>query len=117
MIKLRNTGTVTLSTGTIAASGSYTTEAYEATGLQGFFSLQWTVTGDGTMKAEVLVSNDGVTFLELDADITTAQTKLTGTGGVNMSDFEVTPCNQFKLKFTETGGAKAIAVAARLRAL
>jgi hypothetical protein len=114
MIKLRNTGTVSISTGTISASGSYTTDAYDASSLEGFFSLQWLVTGDGTMKAEVLVSNDGSTFLELDADITSAQTKSTGTSGANMSDFEVTPCNQFKIKFSETGTANSIAVVARL---
>jgi len=117
MIKLRRTGTVTISTGEIAASGSYTTDAMDATGLEGFFSLQWAVAGDGTMKAEVLVSNDGVTFLELDSDITSAQVKTSGTGGVNMSAFEVTPCNQFKIKFTETGGANSVTVAARLRAM
>jgi hypothetical protein len=117
MIKLRSTGTVSISTGTIAASGSYTTEAFDCTNLEGFFSLQWTVTGDGTMKAEVLVSNDGSTFLELDADIITAQTKLTGTSGCNMTAFEVTPCNQIKLKFTEIGGANSITVVARLKAI
>jgi hypothetical protein len=69
------------------------------------------------MKAEVLVSNDGETFLELDDDITSAQTKTTGTSGVNMTDFEVTPCTQLKIKFTETGGADSIAVSARLRAI
>lgn len=116
MIKLRNTNTVTISTGTIAASGSYTTDAFDCTELSGFFSLQWTVTGDGTMKAEVLVSNDGSTFLELDPDVTTAQTKTSGTGGVNMVDFDVTPCNQLKIKFTETGGANSVTVVARLRA-
>ncbi|MFZ2809448.1 MAG: hypothetical protein WAZ60_23945 [Desulfosalsimonadaceae bacterium] len=116
MIKLRTTGTTTITSGTIALSQSYTSEAYDATQLQGFFSLQWTVTGDGTMKAEVLVSNDGVTFHDLDSDITTGQTKSTGTGGVNMADFEVTPCNQIKIKFTETGGANSIAVVAKLRA-
>ena len=115
MVKLRSTGTFTISTGTVAASGSYTTDALDCSGLQGLFSLQWTVTGDGTMKAEVLVSNDGNTFLELDADITTAQVKTSGTSGNNMTDFEVTPCNFMKLKFSETGGANSIAVAARLR--
>lgn len=116
-IKLGGRGSSLISTGTIAASGSYTTEAFSARELEGFFSLQWTVTGDGTMKAEVLVSNDGVTFVEVDADITTAQTKTSGTGGVNMIDFEVTLCEQFKIKFTETGGANSITVVARLRAI
>lgn len=116
MIKLRNTNTVTISTGTIAASGSYTTEAYDCTELEGFFSLQWTVTGDGTMKAEVLSSNDGVNFSDVNPDITSGQTKTSGSGGVNMDSFTVTPCNQFKIKFTETGTSAAIVVAARLRA-
>lgn len=116
MIKLRNTNTVTISTGTISASGSYTTDAYNCSELQGYFSLQWTVTGDGTMKAEVLVSNDGNTFVEIDPDIITGQTKTSGMSGTNMADFDVTPCNQLKIKFTETGGANSIAVSARLRA-
>lgn len=116
MIKLRNTNTVSISSGTITASGSYTTDAFDCTELKGLFSLQWTVTGDGTMKAEDLVSNDGSVFLELDPDITTGQTKTSGTSGTNMVDFDVTPCNQFKIKFTETGGASSIVVTAKLRA-
>lgn len=116
MIKLRTTGTVSISTDTIAASETYTTEAYDATQLTGYFSLQWTVTGDGTMKAEVLVSNDGVTFNDIDSDIITGQTKTSGISGTNMKSFTVTPCNQFKIKFTETGGANSIAVTAKLRA-
>ena len=117
MIKLRNTGTVSISSGTIAPSGVYETEAYDASQLQGYFSLEWTVTGDGTMKAEVLVSNTGAVFHDLDTDITTAQTKTSGTAGCNMKSFTVTPCNQFKIRFTETGGAASIAVTARLKAL
>ena len=116
MIKLKHTGTVSISTDTITASGSYTTDAYDCQELKGYFSLQWTTTGDGTMKAEVLVSNDAATFIEVDSDIITGQTKTSGTGGVNMIDFEVAPCNQLKIKFTETGGADTIAVTARLRA-
>jgi hypothetical protein len=68
------------------------------------------------MKAEVLTSNDGITFNDVDPDITTAQTASTGIGGVNMTDFEATVCNQIKIKFTETAGAAAIAVTARLQA-
>jgi hypothetical protein len=116
MIKLRNTGTVSISTDTILASGSYTTEILDATSLQGNFSLQWTVTGDGTMKAEVLVSNNGEVFHDLDTDITSAQTKSTGTSGTNMAEFVPTVCNFMKIKFTETAGANTITVSARLRA-
>jgi len=116
MIKLRNTGTVTFATGTISASGSYTSDAFDCNQLSGYFSLQWTVTGDGTMKAEVLTSNDGTTFNDVDSDIITAQAKTSGVSGTNMASFEVTPCNQLKIKFTETGGASSIAVAVRFRA-
>lgn len=115
-VKLKTTGTVTITTGTIALSESYTSEAFDVTGIDGYFSLQWTVTGDGTMKAEVLVSNDGVTFHDIDPDITTGQTKSSGVSGVNMIRFKVTPCNQIKIKFTETGGVNSISVVASLRA-
>ena len=116
MIKMRTTGSTTITSGNIPLSQSYTSEAYDVTQLQGFFSLQWTVTGTGTMKAEVLTSNDGVTFNDVDPDITTAQTASTGISGVNMTDFEVTTCNQIKIRFSETGGLAAIAVVARLQA-
>jgi len=116
MIKLRNTNTVSISTGTITAGGSYTTEAFDCQELEGYFSLQWTVTGDGTMKAEVLSSNDGVNFSDVNPDITTGQTKTSGSSGTNMDSFVVVPCNQIKIKFTETGSSSTIAVAARLRA-
>ena len=114
MIKLSNTQTVSISSGAIVASGTYTSEAYDCHRTSGLFSLQWLVTGDGTMKAEVLSSNDNVTYLDVNSDITTAQTKSTGTSGANMIDFEVMPCNSFKIKFTETGGAQAITVVAKL---
>ena len=116
MIKLRNTNTVTISTGTIAASGSYTTDAFDCTELEGYFSLQWTVTGDGIMKAEVLSSNNGSNFSDINPDITSGQTKTSGSSGTNMDSFVVAPCNQLKIKFTETGTSDSIAVAARLRA-
>ena len=114
MISLRNSNTILISSGTIVASGTYTSDAYDVTGLDGLFSLQWTVTGDGTMKAEVLVSNNGAVFNDIDTDITTAQTKSTGISGTNMVAFEPTLCNQIKIKFTETGGANSITVVARL---
>lgn len=112
MIKLRVTGTVTISTGTILPSGVYLSDALDASQLSGGFSMQWTITGAGTMKAEVLVSNDGANFHELDADITAAQT-----AGTNMAAFDVTVCNQLKLRFTETAGADSISVTARLKAI
>lgn len=117
MIKLVKTGTVSISSGTILASGSYTTDPMEASGLDGYFSLQWTVTGDGTMKAEVLTSNDGSFYNDVCSDITTAQTKSTGISGTNMTAFDAIPCNFIKIKFTETGTSNTIAVTARLKAM
>ncbi len=117
MIDLSLIKGLAIATGLIAAGGSYTTEALDVTKLQGLFSLQWLVIGDGTMKAEVLVSNDGVTFFDLDDEITSAQTKSTGTSGANMIAFQTTVCEQIKIKFTETSGANSINVTARLRAI
>jgi len=115
MIKIGK-GTYDISTGVIAASGSYTTEAISARGLAGYFSLQWLTTGDGTMKAEVLVSNDGVTFFDLDDDICSAQIKTSGTSGASMAKFELTICDQFKIKFTETGASNSVTIVAKLKA-
>ena len=118
MVKLINSQSVSLSSGSITAGGSYTSEAIDCRRAAGLFSLQWLVAGDGTMKAEVLSSNDGVSFLDVNPDITTGQTKTSGDGaGNNMIDFEVMPCNFFKIKFTETGAAQAITVTGKLVSL
>lgn len=105
-----------ISTGVIAASGSFTSEAFIARGIEGDATLQWTVTGDGTLKIEVLTSNDGVVFNDIADDIATAQTKTSGVGGTNMAAFGIPLCDQCKFKFTETGGADTIEVIARLQA-
>lgn len=104
-----------ISSGPILATESYISDAISVSSLQGIFSLLWTVTGDGTMKAEVLVSNDGVHFFDLDPDICDGQTKLSGDGGTNMDSFDVTPCEFIKIKFTEVGGADDIEVEALLK--
>jgi hypothetical protein len=107
--------TTIINTGEIAASGSYTTDAYIARGIEGDATLQWTVTGDGAMKVEVLTSNDGVIFNDIADDIVTGQTKSSGISGTNMVAFGIPSCDQVKFKFTETGGANHIHVASRLR--
>jgi hypothetical protein len=118
MVKLRNTGTFTISTGTITASGNYLTDPLDCQGLEGFFSLEWIVTGDGTCKIEVLPSNDGSNYPDVEPDIASSQTKTSGPAadGINMDSFQPIPCNFMKLLFTETGGVSAVAVTARLRA-
>lgn len=117
MIKLLKSNTVQIATGTIVASDSYTSDAYDVTSLDGFFSLQWTVTGDGTLTIEVLVSNDGEVFNDIDADITTGQLKTSGISGTNMAAIDPTTCNFIKLKFTETSTTDSISVTARLKGM
>ena len=107
--------TPSITTGEIAASGSFTSDAFIARGIEGDATLQWTVTGDGTLKIEVLPSNDGVVFNDIVDDIVTGQTKTSGISGTNMIAFGIPPCDQVKFKFTETGGANHIHVVARLR--
>lgn len=107
--------TMIMTTGEIAASGSFTTDAYIARGIEGDATLQWTVTGDGTMKAEVLTSNDGTVFNDIVTDIITGQTETSGIGGTNMVSFGIPPCAFVKFKFSETGGANHIHVTAYLR--
>lgn len=118
MIVLKRDGTPHIATGEILAGGSFLTQAFDASGLEGGYVLQWKVIGDGTMKAEALSSLDGERFLDVNTDICVAQTKITGPegDGVNLADFSVILCNQIKLKFTETGGINPITVAAQLRA-
>lgn len=117
MIKLSDTNSIVISSGVIAANGDYTSEVFDCRGLKGDFSLQWLVTGDGTVKFEALISNDGENFLDIDADIAAAQTKTTGpaSDGHNMAGFTITVCNFFKIKITEANVDTATVVA-RLRA-
>lgn len=105
--------------GSSVASSSYAeSEAISGVGLDGYFSLQWTITGDGTAKFEVFSSNNGTDFMDVNADIITGQTKTTGPSGdgKNMTSFVIIPCVMFKIRVTETGGASAIVPSAWLKA-
>lgn len=99
----------------IAASESYTSDAYDVTGFDSF-SLQVKVTGDGTCKFEVLTSNNGVDYLDVSTDILASQTKSTGVSGANMAGFTPVPSGSIKIKVTETGGANSVTVSFWLRA-
>ena len=101
----------------IAASGSETSEVISGVGMDGYFSLQVQITGDGTAKFEVLSSNNGVDFLDINSDILASQTKSTGPGsdGKNMASFTLVPSMAFKIKVTETGGAQGITPTAWLK--
>lgn len=102
---------------TIEASGS---ESYvlplERSNSEGFFSLQIAVTGDGTLKGEYQVSNDGVTYVEPTGatDIFSGFTKTSGPGADGKDLFSFSPPLALfvKIVLTETGGGDSVVATA-----
>lgn len=95
------------SSGTIAASGNYTTDAITLHGRTGIFSVHYTVAGSGTAKLEYLISADGSTYVEP----TSASDIATGkTAGSYADPFEPVLGLFLKIKVTETGGVNSITV-------
>ena len=80
----------------------------------GYFSLQYYVTGDGTVKFEYQLSNDGVNFVEPSSasDIASSITKTSGPGsdGRDLVSFSPPPAAYMKIVATETGGANSVTV-------
>lgn len=113
------TNTTIFTAEAILASASSTSDAIDISMVEGFFSLQIAVTGDGTAKFEYLASNDGTTFITQTAAgdvITSGFTKTSGPGsdGKDIVTFEPELCKFIKIKCSETGGAAAIAVTATI---
>jgi hypothetical protein len=102
--------TLEITSGEIEAGGSHTTDAIDVSNLTGKGSLQWEITGSGTAKFEVLTSNDGTTFFDIDTDI--AAEKTAGTG---MAAFDFTICQSLKIQITETGSTDPVSVTADLK--
>ena len=80
------------------------------------YSLQITVTGDGTATVSVLCSNDYVNYLkpETGGDIIQGFTKTSGPGADGVSrvtEFDVPLCKYIKFQITETGSADTVTVA------
>ena len=100
----------------LAAGEDKESRSFLARGIEGDATLQWTATGDGEFKAEVLTSNDGVNFNDICDDICTGQGATSGIGGTNMAPFIIPPCDEIRIKFTETSASDGIAIVARLRA-
>ncbi len=94
-------------TTTIAASGSDTSSAIVVGNKQGYFALQLSTAGDGTLKVEYHASADGTNFQEPSGadDIITGV--VTGDGTVYIG-FSPVFCEQMKIKVTETGGADSV---------
>ena len=91
--------------GTIIASGTYTSPIYEIKDHTGFFSYQATVTGTGTAKIQYQVSNNKTNWTTGTTDIVTAAT-------VGTALYAYTPELSLYQRFliTETGGANSVAV-------
>ena len=70
----------------------------------------FTSAGAATLKVEVLISNDGVNFVEIDADVVTGLAKDTQV----ITAVAPTFCGYFYLKITEENTAIATAVNATL---
>jgi hypothetical protein len=104
---------------TIAASGSFTSEAISLTGdvdSNGDFSIQVNITGDGTAKIEYSLSNDGVTYITPTgvSEIATGLTKTTNTTGNDMYSFSPMLARFIKIIITETGTSNSVTIAATL---
>ena len=108
---------------TVAKSGNLISQAFKLgsySDVQGWFSLQIALTGDGTGKFQWGVSNDNTNFIfrsdDPTKDIVTAHTKSSGPGtdGIMIYQFSPVLSQWLKIKVTETGGANSIIVTAHL---
>lgn len=98
----------------IAASESYTSSAIDLTHTKGYFSIQYEITGDGTLTISYLLSNDGTNFMlpSTGSNIGTSLTKTSGpgSGGKDIIAFTPVLANFIKFKATETGGANSATI-------
>jgi len=113
--------TVLFSAESVAANGSVESGVINFVGNEpaGYMSLQLEVTGDGTVKVEPLLSNDGANFLLPSgvSAITTGFTKTSGPDGDGKDMFVVDPgmvSALLKIRVTETGGTNSATVTAVL---
>jgi len=98
----------------IAASESYTSSAIDLSQARGYFSIQYTITGNGTVTLSYTLSNDGTTYLTPSgsSSIATGLTKTSGPGGSGKDILPFTPpiAKYMKIVATETGGVNSATV-------
>lgn len=109
------TGLVTICDATAVAAGSaYTSSSINVSNAEGYFSLQLTVTGDGTAAIGYQVSNDGSVFATPEgvSDIIIGFTKTSGGGGDGNAIEQITPEFGRYIRFIvrEAGGTSGITV-------
>ena len=78
----------------------------------GTYSLQLNLTGDGTVKIELFLSNDGTNFIEHTADIATGVTV-----GNYLYALDPIKAAHWYIKITETGTSDAVAASLYLNVL
>ena len=97
----------------MAASGTATSAAIDmdCMRIEGDMSIKLTVTGDGTVKVQYLLS-DATAYItpSIAPDITANFTKTSGTGGVDIYSFHTETAAKMKIKVTETGGVDTVSV-------
>lgn len=105
---------------TISASGNSSSQKIDLRSLacEGFFSLQYAITGDGTCKFEYNLSNEdeATTMIEPSSatDIGSSLTKTSGPGsnGIDLLSFSPELARWLLIKCTETGGANSVTITA-----
>ena len=99
----------------IAASQDYsgTTTTFYVSGVEGFFAIQASATGNGTAKVEYYTSIDGVTFAE-PAGATDIIAALTSASGTVTVQFFPDYCERLRIVVTETGGVSTITPTIRM---
>lgn len=98
------------------ASGTSLSSALDITKCNGTFSVQATITGDGTVKFDALYSNDGTDYLvpESATALISSLTKTSGAGsdGKVFFTFSGKVAKYMKLRITETGTANPVTITA-----
>lgn len=99
----------------IDASGNSTSDIdLRRMNAEGFFSIQYQITGDGTVTIDYLESNDGSNFVDPEDDIDTGFTKTGGpnSDGIDLQPFEPNLCGVLRIRITETGGVNGVVASA-----
>jgi hypothetical protein len=100
----------------LPAGNNMLSEAIDIRNIDGYLAMGWTITGNGTVRFEVLSCYDGSTFLDISGDIAAGQTRTTGPDGDGKNGVSITtpPSPFIKIRATETSGANAVAITAHL---
>lgn len=102
----------------VSAGGSATSGAVDISNARGYFSIQYAVTGDGTLKLTYQLSNDAITWITPSSatEIATGLTKTSGPGsnGKDIVTFSPEMAKYIQIVATETGGANSATITAMM---